>query len=248
MIVIPKENELYKDYINRILLTRENVEDVTKYMEKHHIIPKSLNGTNENSNLIWLYPEEHYYAHKLLALENPNNKELQYAWWNMSHCQGRGAKREFIPSAEDYASAREKFVEIMKGENNPYYGHSGEKSPWYGKTHSAESRAKISQARKSMKKKDKKIPTRVFTEEQKKKMSENHYDCSGGKNPRAKKVRCIETGEIFDCAKEAGEYYHLTPSNPGSTIRRACKFGRTTGFDKGLEVPLHWEYVKEDIV
>ena len=41
---------------------------------------------------------------------------------------------------------------------------------------------------------EKKIPTRIFSEEAKKKMSESHYDCSGSKNPRARKVKCIETG------------------------------------------------------
>lgn len=86
MFIIPKENEKYNSYIQRILGYRNNIKDNGEYQEKHHIIPKCLGGSNDEDNLIFLYPQEHYYAHKLLALENPNNQKLQYAWWNMRQC------------------------------------------------------------------------------------------------------------------------------------------------------------------
>lgn len=37
------------------------------YCEKHHIIPKSLGGTNAIDNLVNLTPKEHYLAHLLLC-------------------------------------------------------------------------------------------------------------------------------------------------------------------------------------
>lgn len=42
---------------------------------------------------------------------------------------------------------------------------------------------------------------------------------TGSGNPRAKKVMCIDTGEVFGCAKEAGEKYGVT----NSTILKTCK-------------------------
>ena len=36
------------------------------YVEKHHIIPKSLNGENENRNIIKLTAREHFIAHLIL--------------------------------------------------------------------------------------------------------------------------------------------------------------------------------------
>lgn len=36
------------------------------YCERHHIIPKSLNGSNDKNNIVRLYPREHYIAHLLL--------------------------------------------------------------------------------------------------------------------------------------------------------------------------------------
>lgn len=75
-VIIPKDEEKYKDYINRILNIRKNEKDKNNYQEKHHIKPKSLGGLNTPENLIYLYAQEHYYAHKLLAQEYPKEKGL----------------------------------------------------------------------------------------------------------------------------------------------------------------------------
>lgn len=40
---------------------------LTGYTEKHHILPRSLGGGNEPENLIALTPEDHFFAHLLLA-------------------------------------------------------------------------------------------------------------------------------------------------------------------------------------
>ena len=37
-----------------------------EYYEKHHIIPKSLGGTNEKENLVSLTAREHFICHLLL--------------------------------------------------------------------------------------------------------------------------------------------------------------------------------------
>ena len=64
-----------------------------------------MGGTNDLSNLIYLYAQEHYYAHKLLAQENPHEKGLQLAWWNMCQCKEEG-HRNYKISAEEYSLAR----------------------------------------------------------------------------------------------------------------------------------------------
>lgn len=38
-----------------------------EYMEKHHVVPRALGGTNDLGNLIRLTPEDHFFAHLLLA-------------------------------------------------------------------------------------------------------------------------------------------------------------------------------------
>lgn len=39
-----------------------------QYFERHHITPKSLGGSDRRANIIKLTPEDHFFAHKLLAL------------------------------------------------------------------------------------------------------------------------------------------------------------------------------------
>ena len=75
----------YKEFIDEILKTRGRFNCGEEYCERHHIVPKCLGGTDEKDNLIDLFAREHFVAHKLLALENPDNKGLQYAWWMMAH-------------------------------------------------------------------------------------------------------------------------------------------------------------------
>jgi hypothetical protein len=57
-------NRIYKEFItNRLKI--QPVKPV--YFEKHHIIPRSLGGNDEPKNIIRLTPEDHFFAHLLLA-------------------------------------------------------------------------------------------------------------------------------------------------------------------------------------
>jgi len=46
------------------------------YVEKHHIIPKSLGGSNDKSNLVKLTAKEHFLCHRLLTkmVDDPTAK------------------------------------------------------------------------------------------------------------------------------------------------------------------------------
>ena len=72
---------IYKNIINNAKI---NNIDNNKYYEIHHIIPKCLNGTDDNSNLVKLTLREHYICHKLLCKIYPNNKSLAHAYWMMT--------------------------------------------------------------------------------------------------------------------------------------------------------------------
>lgn len=109
----------YDEFIENIIITRGQwslTED--EYYEIHHILPKCLGGkgkirahgqkSNIHPNLIFLYPDEHFIAHKLLAVENPDNEKLVYAWSMMAFPKGK-TKRNFSEAitADDYALLRE---------------------------------------------------------------------------------------------------------------------------------------------
>ena len=59
------QNKYHKWYYN-IINTARLRESVDGYTEKHHIIPKSLGGSNGKDNLVVLTGREHYICHYLL--------------------------------------------------------------------------------------------------------------------------------------------------------------------------------------
>lgn len=150
----------YEEFINNILETRGRFECGDEYHERHHILPKCMGGTDDEDNLIDLLPQEHYEAHRLLALENSDNDKLQYAWWYMCHCKRSGC--EYEVSADEYSEAKIRISDIMK---NRYISDDTRKKLSEAskrRHHTEESRKKISEANKG----------RIFSEETRQKLSE----------------------------------------------------------------------------
>ena len=81
----------------------------------------------------------------------------------------------------------------------------------------------------------KSLKDREFSEETKHKMSENHADVRGEKNPRARKVICVETKQIFDTLKQAGEWCNISKEN----ICQCCKGRQKTAGG------YHWKYLED---
>lgn len=112
----------YEEFINNILDTRGRFACGEEYHERHHIVPKCMGGGNEEENLIDLFAREHFEAHRLLALENPDVRGLQFAWFNMCQIKGRVSQNRYIPTSEEYEEARIVVSQLNSGENNPNYG------------------------------------------------------------------------------------------------------------------------------
>lgn len=96
----------YEEFINNILNTRGRFACGDEYHERHHIVPRCMGGGNEEENLIDLFAREHFEAHRLLALENPDNRGLQYAWWNMCNIKGSNKNHRCEVLPEEYEEAR----------------------------------------------------------------------------------------------------------------------------------------------
>lgn len=89
----------------------------------------------------------------------------------------------------------------------------GENHPMYGKHHSEETKEKM---RNSLKGKQP-------SEEAKEKMRKNHANVSGMNHPKARKIICITTGEVFDCIKQASEKYGVNNRNISKCCRKNYK-------------------------
>lgn len=55
------------DYHYNALISKARNRTLTGYIEKHHIIPRAYNGTNDPTNIVELTAREHFVAHLLLS-------------------------------------------------------------------------------------------------------------------------------------------------------------------------------------
>lgn len=113
---------IHNSIINKAIF-QNRIKGKKIYYEKHHILPKCMNGTNEKSNLVLLTAKEHFLIHKLLIKIYPHIKPLAAAFWRM--CNSNRTK----VSSSDYEEGRLNHSLFMKSLN--------------GKLHSQEHKDKI---------------------------------------------------------------------------------------------------------
>lgn len=145
--------KIYSDLIER---GRNRVLPNDVYKERHHIIPRSMGGSDDKSNLVYLTYLEHLTAHHLLIKMFPDIPCLIYAAKMMRVCtDGR------IVSRKEAAWIKEKYSKIIsksKKGNKHALGHK----------HSEETRHKMSESRKG----NQNSKGKKRSEETKRKMSE----------------------------------------------------------------------------
>ena len=143
----------YRAHYDR-LIARARSRTLDGYTEIHHILPKSMGGDDNMTNLVKLTPEEHLVAHLLLYKIHTNSQTL-YAAIRMHNR---------VKNNKQYGYLRRQFSNFMQQRM------SGLGNPMYGKTQTAETRLKISNANKG----------RIFSEETRKIWSEKRRGKSPG--------------------------------------------------------------------
>lgn len=61
------DNSYFKKYINLMTKAARRSLKADIYYERHHVIPRSLNGNDSDTNIVSLTAKEHYIAHRLLT-------------------------------------------------------------------------------------------------------------------------------------------------------------------------------------
>lgn len=125
-IVLRAQNE----YCIRKALKRDG-----NYFEDHHIIPRSLGGSNARINKALLTAREHFICHWLLVKMYPSGtverSKMLYAFWRMNSSNAEHCRYSF---SNAYTKLREEFSSIVGqtnskhqcGKNNSNYGNK-----WY---------------------------------------------------------------------------------------------------------------------
>lgn len=218
----------YLKIYNKLIEKAKNRVILNGYKEKHHIIPKCINGDNSQYNLIYLTAKEHYIAHHLLVKIYPENSSLFFAFNAMVGWKSNNTIKRYKPklSAKEYEMLKIKRAKLisekMKGRKLSEKTKEKLRKINLGKTISDATKNKISNANKNIKhtkewnnKISKKLKNHKKSEEHCKKISEtkkNQHICytkerkalcalKDGNNPSAK--MCIYNGKEYSCIKLA---------------------------------------------
>lgn len=96
------------------LIDKAKNRTITGYTENHHIIPSSLGGTNDPSNLVKLTAREHFICHLLLTKMTTGNDyyKMSYALHMLSNANNIGRGR-YIPNSRLYEYSKRLFKEAL---------------------------------------------------------------------------------------------------------------------------------------
>jgi hypothetical protein len=158
----------YQKIHNQIIAKAQNRILDNIYSEEHHIIPVSMNGTNNKDNLVRLTAKEHFVIHHLLW-KIYRNREMTKAFMLMCNTKRNGVKykvsaKEYAALKEDNRKFRSEFMtgrvgnnlgktlpqewrdNISKGQKGHGRGNGGS-SGFKGKHHTKENKKAISERR-----------------------------------------------------------------------------------------------------
>ena len=121
------QNKYTRWYYN--IIQRAQTREISGYTERHHIIPKSLGGNNNKSNLVSLTAREHFICHWLLTkmVDGVFRQKMTYALHAMLHLnldrryKNSVAYQQNKIEAANYRSQARKGT--LLGEQNYNYGN-----------------------------------------------------------------------------------------------------------------------------
>lgn len=146
-----KDNKYNKWYFSIISNAKSRIN--IGYVERHHIIPKSLGGSNDYSNIVSLTAREHFICHWLLTkmIDGKERGKMIFALRMMKASSIKHNRYETILTSRVYESIKKDYYhEMSKIHSN--------KIPWNkGIKQSEEHNRKISEALKGKKKSEEHI-------------------------------------------------------------------------------------------
>lgn len=104
------------------LITKFKVNITSCGYEKHHIIPKSCGGNNDDKNIAVIPSRVHFILHKLLPkmmVDSSHVHKMQYALWRMMNPQSKYHSQKYVISSTEYARQKEYIAKSIVGKNNP---------------------------------------------------------------------------------------------------------------------------------
>ena len=205
----------YLSIYNSLIAKRKtNILSDDIYGELHHIIPRCQGGDDSPENLIRLTAKEHYVAHHLLY-KHYRTSSLAHAWFSMLRCSSN-QKRFF--TAKQHEISKKALIKTlkatMKGENNPFYG----------KTHSEETKKILSEKMKKWYEEHDVPQERIanwIDKVAKKPASDKQKTAVSASNKGKITIKNINTGECIKVDKSKEKLYDETVwKNPAAISQK----------------------------
>lgn len=162
------------------MIEKAKLRKIDGYTERHHIVPKSFGGSNEEDNLVKLTAREHFICHLLLIrmTEGSYKGKMIHALWRFVH-----GNKKFIDlkiNSRLYEHLKIRRSELMKNRIRTPEEEAKRKASraWY--KHSLETKKKISESNKGQKR----------SKETKQKLVDAHQNMSDeAKHERSRKMK-----------------------------------------------------------
>lgn len=135
------QNKYTRWYYN--IIQRAKTREISGYIERHHIIPKSLGGNNSKDNLVDLTAREHFICHWLLTkmVSGVSKQKMVYALHAMLHLKLDQRYKNSVAYQRNKIEAAAYRSQARKGTLR------GEQNYNYGKQWTAEQKARMSEYR-----------------------------------------------------------------------------------------------------
>ncbi len=197
----PIHNKYYRIY-NELMKKgklRESDSSIVGYYELHHVIPRSLGGTDDPENLVSLTAREHFLAHRLLMkfLHGKEKAKMVFA----CHRMITGHQKKYLKlTSRQYEALR---LEYSKSCSLLYTG----------RTHSDETKQKISDAHKG----------RSLSPETIDKIKNSHYHQNHPRGYKQSEEFCKNLSEKLKGRTKSKEHVDKINKNPDKIRKMAEK-------------------------
>jgi len=104
----------YQRIYNQLIERAQN-RTLEGYIEKHHILPKCLGGSNDKKNLVELTAREHFLCHMLLCEIYPKENKLKHALFLMSIGKQRVKEKHYIVGSRVYERLKTEYSQFLTG-------------------------------------------------------------------------------------------------------------------------------------
>ena len=204
-------NKYFKYYFNIVTKAKTRILATHTYVEKHHIVPRSLGGSNSPDNIVKLTAREHLICHQLLIrmTGGVEKSKMAFAAWRMVFSSNK--HKRIKVTARVYESIK---VEMSKAasERSKSYRHSNEakkkiSQSKIGKTRNVTWGNKISKANTG-KKRGPASPEAVLAN------SRSHKGLSNGPMTESakKKLSSTKTGGKLQTDPVTGRRFYIYPT------------------------------------